>query len=508
MRAFASKAAPAAEASFLVQRCACGSAGHSAGEMCDDCREKEAAGFQPKLLVGAVDDPWEREAEAAARAVTADAAPSVSQRPVARVSRRANASAGGTQAAPPSVSRAVGQAGEPLGQAERAYFEPRFGHDFGKVRVHRDAAAAASARDVAARAYTVGQHVVFGAGSYAPASRGGRSLIAHELAHVVQQTGTVQRHSISALPVGRSSSGDEEEEMPQAAPVATAEEEQDGDAGGIVQRFPRGEMFGDVPEDPWAEKTEADVAQAEMKAAQECIKNTPADPVECDPARTLTWNDFAAAPDMSSRFGAVCHSGLEKGAANTALLKCMPFTDAGQKANPSRVHAVFDGTKSWVKPRSKTPTDNSVNGCQAVIGQCQSHFAGAGSGGTTWALSTGAPPGCAASPSPRGDAATSAADCETVVGKDCADQAAADSVRLLQHENGHFNLSCAMARKANAMTGKTTDVDKLLKAAKAVLRTQQRLYDGETGHGCKAAEQSAWETAIAGGLPAVTITVP
>lgn len=67
--------------------------------------------------------------------------------------------------------------------------EPRFGHDFSKVRVHSGAAAEQSARAVNAHAYTVGQNIVFGAGMFAPATAGGRRLLAHELTHVVQQEG-------------------------------------------------------------------------------------------------------------------------------------------------------------------------------------------------------------------------------------------------------------------------------------------------------------------------------
>jgi hypothetical protein len=65
--------------------------------------------------------------------------------------------------------------------------EPRFGHDFSKVRVHADAEAAASARAVNALAYTVGNHVVFAAGRYGPGTVEGHSLLAHELTHVLQQ---------------------------------------------------------------------------------------------------------------------------------------------------------------------------------------------------------------------------------------------------------------------------------------------------------------------------------
>jgi outer membrane protein OmpA-like peptidoglycan-associated protein len=77
--------------------------------------------------------------------------------------------------------------GRPLDAAARAFFEPRFGQDFSRVRVHTDALAAESARALDALAYVVGRHVVFGAGQYAPRGGTGQRLLAHELAHVVQQ---------------------------------------------------------------------------------------------------------------------------------------------------------------------------------------------------------------------------------------------------------------------------------------------------------------------------------
>jgi hypothetical protein len=70
--------------------------------------------------------------------------------------------------------------------------ESRFGHDFSNVRVHADGKAADSARSVDALAYTVGRDVVFGQNQYQPASAAGRSLIAHELTHVVQQRGAAE----------------------------------------------------------------------------------------------------------------------------------------------------------------------------------------------------------------------------------------------------------------------------------------------------------------------------
>jgi hypothetical protein len=79
--------------------------------------------------------------------------------------------------------------GRPLDGGTRSMMEQRFAHDFSQVRVHSDSAAASSAAARQARAYTLGNHVVFGAGQYAAGSAQGQRLIAHELAHVVQQAG-------------------------------------------------------------------------------------------------------------------------------------------------------------------------------------------------------------------------------------------------------------------------------------------------------------------------------
>jgi hypothetical protein len=93
------------------------------------------------------------------------------------------------RAAPPIVQDALRTPGRPLDAVTRAVLEPRFGHDFSRVRVHVDAKAARSAQAVDALAYTVGEHIVFGAGQYAPGASGGLRLLAHELTHVVQHAG-------------------------------------------------------------------------------------------------------------------------------------------------------------------------------------------------------------------------------------------------------------------------------------------------------------------------------
>ncbi len=128
----------------LQRKCACGgSAGHE-GE-CEECRKKATL-------------------------------------------QRRTARGGRTPAtAPPIVHDVLRSPGQPLDAPTRAFMEPRFGHDFGKVRVHADARAAESARAVNALAYTVGHDVVFGAGQYSGTTKAGRELLAHELVHVMQQ---------------------------------------------------------------------------------------------------------------------------------------------------------------------------------------------------------------------------------------------------------------------------------------------------------------------------------
>jgi hypothetical protein len=91
------------------------------------------------------------------------------------------------QRVPASVHETLRASGQPLDKHIRDRLEPRFGYDFAAVRLHTGASAAASAKEVGAQAYTVGSHVVLASGAYAPPSRKGLRLLAHELAHVIQQ---------------------------------------------------------------------------------------------------------------------------------------------------------------------------------------------------------------------------------------------------------------------------------------------------------------------------------
>lgn len=169
--------------------------------------------LQPQLAVGAVDDPFEREAERTAEAVTSTNQPApgafgsllrVAQRALGKretptkkdedektkkVQKKPSASPG-PEVVPRGVEsqiQTLSAGGEPLSPSLRSVFEPRFGYDFGSVRTHTGSDAAGAAVALGARAFTVGDHIFFGAGEYQPSSASGQRLIAHELTHTIQQ---------------------------------------------------------------------------------------------------------------------------------------------------------------------------------------------------------------------------------------------------------------------------------------------------------------------------------
>lgn len=127
--------------------------------------------------------------------------------------RSASQGEAGPHEAPPIVHEVLDSPGAPLGEGARAYFEPRFHHDFSAVRVHTDARAAASARAVSADAYTVGADIVFASGRWS--GGGSDPLLAHELAHVVQQSDRGDRLT---------------ESVPISSPDDVAEREAEADA--------------------------------------------------------------------------------------------------------------------------------------------------------------------------------------------------------------------------------------------------------------------------------------
>ncbi len=168
--------------------------------------------LMPKLVVGQIDDPLESEADRVAEhvmrtsdpaAITPAGGDTVVQRkceaceeeeqeaPV-QLARFASQSAplGHVPEAPAIVNEVLRSPGQPLEPSTRAFFEPKFGHDLSGIRIHTDSLAAESAESVGAHAYTVGRDIVFGENQYSPHAGGGGRLLAHELAHTIQQGAT------------------------------------------------------------------------------------------------------------------------------------------------------------------------------------------------------------------------------------------------------------------------------------------------------------------------------
>jgi hypothetical protein len=145
--------------------------------------------MQARLTIGAAHDPLEQEADRIADQVLAAPAHSGVGRAALHIQRFSGQSPGQAATAPASVDRALASPGSPLSPTLRQNMEQRFGHDFSRVRVQCGATAEQSAREVNANAYTVGHNIVFGAGQFAPETNEGQRLIAHELTHVVQQSG-------------------------------------------------------------------------------------------------------------------------------------------------------------------------------------------------------------------------------------------------------------------------------------------------------------------------------
>lgn len=205
---------------ILQRKCeSCGN--HTiAGGVCAECA-KNTSGLQRKLAIGASNDPLEREADRVAdQVMSAPSHLAVSDSPP-RIQRFTGQATGqADMAAPASVDRVLSSPGSPLEPALQQDMEQRFGYDFSRVRIHTDAAAERSAREVNANAYTVKHDIVFGASRFSPGTHEGRRLIAHELTHVIQQSGSPITSS-TAPEIGEPDNANERETDMQAAGAAS-----------------------------------------------------------------------------------------------------------------------------------------------------------------------------------------------------------------------------------------------------------------------------------------------
>ena len=170
---------------------------------------------QTQLRVSTPGDTAEREAQEVGRRIAAMPGPAASPPdnlvPLRRgfagtVQRRAI----GPTVANPAVTRGIETtrgAGAPLSQGLRDFMEPRFRADFSGVRLHRGSEAAAMSNALNAHAFTVGRDIYFNDGQFKPDTHAGRELIAHELAHTIQQGGVIQRAAAETTVAARTGTG-------------------------------------------------------------------------------------------------------------------------------------------------------------------------------------------------------------------------------------------------------------------------------------------------------------
>lgn len=199
----------------IIQRtasCACGGG-------CPSCEQRtKDPVIQPKLNISSPTDQSELEAESIAQRITTDKnihslASITHSSPTAGLQRSCDRCDGfsteheseeeetlqpkqstghaSMEHSPRLAPKVLRQGGESLPGGVREFFEPRFGIDFSNVRIHRDIQAAESARSINALAFTSGHDVFFAEGQYAPETISGQKLLAHELAHTIQQSGKV-----------------------------------------------------------------------------------------------------------------------------------------------------------------------------------------------------------------------------------------------------------------------------------------------------------------------------
>ena len=163
------------------------------GGNCPRCRHQAATSG---VMMSESSDRFEQEADRVAdeivRTLPVDGTALEATAATRLQFKRVDASGAAAHAMPPAVGDALSSSGRPIEPSVRAVTEARFGHDLGAVRIYEGPAAAAAARWVGALAFTLGHHIVFDEGQYRPSVGEGRRLLAHELTHVMQQSGAAR----------------------------------------------------------------------------------------------------------------------------------------------------------------------------------------------------------------------------------------------------------------------------------------------------------------------------
>lgn len=484
---------------ILQRQCACGK--HTmAGGICAECVRKKAM-VQRKLTIGALSDPLEREADRVAEQVSAaQANPAVSVA-ITSIQRDAGRPSEASQEVPASVEQVLASAGTPLEPVLRQDMEQRFGHDFSKVRVHSDSAARQSALDIDAKAYTVGHHIVFGAGGYAPASKEGLHLLAHELTHVVQQSGTgsTARRQVQRAPVyyrqltWKDFQGQAVERAPESAGILSLFELPGFTAVASIKDTKTRCKLGKTASTLFTVTKELDPAQADIIKAY------------MDPSQSWVKKRFQDdGTTYCSGIAARCERDFDQSTA-TVTTSCertvKDCEDSFQKSKGERRFTI--GSKRLIVSRADQCRPMLFKPCQNELMKDARVTVGA----TTVKAKD---------------------DCRKVLLPVCMADEKVKKADLLKHEQGHFDITHTLANKARpnikekAKTVRVTEkqcgkdaaekaadasYDKLYSALKqliddwlAVKEKAHEDYDAQTGHGSNAVKQKSWEADIQAGL--------
>jgi hypothetical protein len=278
------------------------------------------------------------------------------------------ASAGGPAPAtvPPIVNQALGTSGQPLDTSTRTFMESRFGHDFGSVRVHNDSLASESARAVNAKAYTVGKDIVFDRGLYNPGTEGGDHLLAHELAHTIQQHG-IQRFSEGPI------YGDSPEYTRlEKEAGATADAVMRGGtvslpslmSGPLVQRVPWSEAFDD-------KKCPTGTSINPLRSALIDPKtNKPPKDIKDITVATIAEEKIVDYYLQQHSGDMIATGGITKGGAGRKLLETLPGKDPMLVALKKEFHS----GKSSFPGRTKSIADPEIAVPPNQEGEAESHY--------------------------------------------------------------------------------------------------------------------------------------
>lgn len=454
-----------------------------------------------RWAIGAFDDPAERAAERSADLAVAGPQRAIPQGAARSIQDHSATPAGGLVTAPPSVHAVLASGGTPLAAGVKRDMEQRFGWDFARVRVHADAAGVRSARELQAHAYTAGEHIVFGAGRYAPSSTEGRHLLAHELAHVVQQAGTgaAAARVIRRAPVyyraltWQDFQGTAVEAAPESAGILSRFEFPSfasvTDTTNTKRKCGRGRdasTFFKVTME--LDPAQADNIKAYMDPAASWLKMRFKDDgtLECTKQAEQCKRDF----DRSAALVAANCEATVKGCEDSFK------TSKGEREFTIGDKRLILRTPEQCRPMLADPCRNELMK-EATTRQGSR-------------------------------VARTKDDCTKGFFTQCKADEKVQKDKLLEHEQGHFDITNELAKrarpeiKAKAATVKVeetgcgeaaatrtatasydrlyTDFTALLDAWLATKERAQTDYDNQTGHGVNALKQKAWETLIRNGL--------